>query len=739
MDKRLTAGILAAIFVVGSVGIFFAINSELGQTPGTPDKPKPYKPEPGVFTQDTPLDTTDGLIKFTSDDEVRKFLRDSSNYYQGGFGGRQGGIAIMESEPRLMMPPSMRMDDSIALERAAVSSEGAAFPTGSGTPYSTTNVQVANVDEADYLKNDGKYLYILSQNTLTIIDAYPAKSAKVVLKIGLDIEPQDLQNMFLNEDRLVIFYRGSGPVYGIPEFEFEPQPVYHSKTFATILDISDRENPSILTKYEVDGDYNNSRMIDDVVYLLTINYPDYNYPIIPRIILEDTMIAPDIYRFPNPEPSYVFNTITAFDVTGDFKRSETFLMGHTNTIFVSEDNLYITYQKNVHPTFYDNIKKDRFFDIVVPLLPKSVQDKINQIQQDTTLDSYTKWNMVSALLQETYNKMPKEDRDRLFEEIRKAIEEYDNRIQEDTRRTVIHKVALDDGNLKYISHGEVPGYPLNQFSMDEYNGKFRIATTSESYFSRGTSLLSNNVYVLDSGLKIIGSLEKIAKDESIYSARFMGDKLYLVTFQRIDPFFVIDLSQNQPKVLGELKIPGFSQYLHPFDENHIIGIGRDTKDNKNWVETLGVKVSLFDVTDFKNPKETDTITIGDSSTDSEILYNHKAFLLDTRKSIMSIPIKSNTFQPMPLDTREGYYPADKQWYGFYVFGVAKDGFDLKGKITHYTTTYSNTYMQSRSFYIDDTLYTVMDGSIKMNEIQNIENEVNSLKLSQTGQLVKIID
>lgn len=138
-----------------------------------------------------------------------------------------------------------------------------------------------------------------------------------------------------------------------------------------------------------------------------------------------------------------------------------------------------------------------------------------------------------------------------------------------------------------MAKGEVPGRLLNQFSMDESENRFRIATTSEFYSNR--SYLHNNVYVLDENLVRVGALEQIAKDESIYSARFMGERLYLVTFQTIDPFFVIDLSTDTPKVLGELKIPGFSQYLHPYDENHVIGIGRDTKENQ-WggVQTEGV-------------------------------------------------------------------------------------------------------------------------------------------------------
>jgi uncharacterized secreted protein with C-terminal beta-propeller domain len=311
------------------------------------------------------------------------------------------------------------------------------------------------------------------------------------------------------------------------------------------------------------------------------------------------------------------------------------------------------------------------------------------------------------------------------------------RIQSDTTRTVIHKIGLDNGDLKYISNSEVPGYLLNQFSMDESGNRFRIATTSES-FSRSGSSPSSNVYVLDENLKPVGSLTKIAPDERIYSTRFMGDKLYLVTFKQIDPFFVIDLSTDTPKILGALKIPGFSNYLQPYDENHIIGIGKDTKQNE-WggIQTNGVKISMFDVSDFKNPKETDTIVIGNSSTDSEALYNHKALLLDKQKNVMSIPIKGDV---------KGIFDATKpdlqynSWNGFFVYGFDKYEFVEKGMITHYSgNNFNSIYMPARSLYIGDTLYTVMDGSIKMNDLANISNEINSIKIGSTGELVPYLE
>lgn len=702
-------------------------------------------------------------IKFESAKEITEFLKQSQKIQQQyNLFVHTGAINISgvpsEPEPELMRMPRPEMPThggSISLDRTVyptpfgysdwssgeevhVQLGDADVNLNSRSDYSTTNVQVKNVDEPDYLKTDGKYVYIGTQNTISIIDAYPPEDAKVILRFALDIDPQNIENMFLNGDRLVIMYYGNSESQAIAEFDYKPYPVYNSKTIISVLDVSDKEHPKVISKHEVDGNYYNSRMIGDTVYVLSTSNIDYSNLIVPTIISDAGIIHPDVYRFPNPEEGYSFNTITAVNVSGELINSETFMMGYTNSIHVSENNIYITYQKNMSPTDFDSIQKARFFDVIVPLLPKDTQDKIKSIQNDSSLDSREKWRQVSKMLQDTYNNLSKEEKDELFSNMSKAIAEYDSKFQNDTRRTIIHKIALDNGNLTYVANNDVPGYPLNQFSMDEHSGSFRITTTSETY-SPNQTVLSNNVYILDDSLKITGKLEKIAPDEKIYSARFMGDKLYLVTFRQMDPFFVIDLSSNNPKILGELKIPGFSNYLQPYDENHIIGIGRDTKEN-SWggVEQKGVKISMFDVSDFNKPRETDTILIGDSGTNSDAIDSHKALLLDKSKGIISIPIKTNMASLKPqgkiLDT-----DYNKNWYGFYVYGLDSSGFVEKGQITHYQWQYNYNaqYMQPRSFYIDNYLYTVMDGSMKINDIDNLD-EINSIKIQQTGNIIPFV-
>jgi uncharacterized secreted protein with C-terminal beta-propeller domain len=276
--------------------------------------------------------------------------------------------------------------------------------------------------------------------------------------------------------------------------------------------------------------------------------------------------------------------------------------------------------------------------------------------------------------------------------------------------------------------------------MDESGDRFRVATTSEIYTQYEGIIRSNAVYVLDEQLEIIGELEEIAPDESIFSTRFMGDRLYMVTFQQIDPFFVIDLSSDTPRILGELKIPGFSNYLHPYDEEHVIGVGRDTKEMDNGrVQQLGIKIALFNVADVNNPKVADDVIIGDSSTHSEALHNHKAFFFDKSRGVLSMPI-SGDIESLESSSSKMFAPEYNRWSGFYVFDLDKqEGFDLKGTVTHSDDSSRYYGMNfARTFYIDDVLYTASNDYLKMNSFDDLD-VINSIKLENTGKFIDYLE
>ena len=738
MSSKIIIPIAVAISVLVTAGIMYSIGFE--QQPQVSQIP-----EPEVVYVDKPIseyfEGTHDIKKISSQGELEDIL-EASSLFGGQFYGNKAvfarNMAVDEA-----VSFEMAESDSMPVPSVAPTHSGAVAKTQvGGSDYSTTNVQVANVDEPDYLKNDSKYVYIVSKNTLSIIDAHPAESARLILKIALDIESQYIQNMFLNGDRLVIFYNGQSDEEVIPQFDFVPRRSYSSVTHALIIDVSDKENPTILKDYSIDGHFRDARMIGDYAYFVTNSNIDHQYPRLP-IILERSIpiMTPDAFYFDNTEQFSNFNTLTAIDIFGDTINSETFLMGYSGAFYVSEDNFYLTYQQDMPFGFYENSSRDRFFDVVVPLLPESIRNEIKAIQNDSSMNSSTQWMKISELMQKSYNEMDKVSKERLFEKIKEALNEYDTKIQEETRKTIIHKISIDEDKIEYVAKGSVPGRLLNQFSMDQSGDRFRVATTTEYYTQYQGTVRANAVYVLDDQLNIVGELDQIAPDESIFSARFMDDRLYLVTFQQIDPFFVIDLSTDTPKILGELKIPGFSNYLHPYDEEHIIGIGRDTKEmENNRVQQLGIKIALFNVADVNNPKVADDIIIGDRSTHSEALNSHKAFFFDKARGVLSIPISGDGESLKGVASSKRIAPDYNRWNGFYVFDLDRlGGFNLKGTVTH-SADDSRYYGMgnARTFYIDDVLYTASDEYLKMNSFENLE-EINSIKLGNTGKFVEYLE
>jgi len=572
------------------------------------------------------LDQTFGqtqLNKFSSYEELENFV-----------GSKAGGHGVYYDESSLLsgIGPVLR---SYGSGEAQVD-------------YSTTNIQVEGVDEADIVKSNGKYIYVVSGNKVIIIDAYPAENARVLSEIEAGEHPTEL---FVNGNKLVVFGRENIKVY----------------------DVSDKENPLLTRDVSFDGYYFDSRMVGDYVYVI-INSPaiyreaeKINLPYISSNGNTKTVPATEIYYFENIDDYwYEFTTIMAINAQDDEEEitSETFLIGTTQNIFVSSTNIYITY------TNY------RIFPLT------GLSGEVSDLE---------------------------------------------------TEKTTIHKISIADGTIEYKSSGEVPGHVLNQFSMDEYQRYFRIATTTGEVWGGAAQ---NHVYVLDEDLNIAGRLEGIAPGERIYSARFMGGRVYLVTFKKVDPLFVIDLEDpNNPRVLGELKIPGYSDYLHPYDETHLIGVGKEAVDMGSFAWYQGVKIALFDVSDPENPIEISKYVIGDRGTDSYALSDHKAFLFSRSKNLLVIPI-------LLAEINEEQYPGgvppnaygEYTWQGAYVFDISlADGLVLKGGITHSEDDaqlgwgwYYSSRSVKRSLYIDNVLYTISDGLVKINNLEDL-SEISEIE------------
>jgi inhibitor of cysteine peptidase len=538
-------------------------------------------------------------------------------------------------------------------------------PAPSMTDHSTTNIQVAGVDEADIVKTDGMYIYLASGNKTIIVRAYPPDQAQVLSEIELE---GTVVGIFINEDKLIVFEE-EAPYYPYDDVRWEGVdkmyvPYRSPKTYIKVYDISDRANPQLAREISANGQYISSRMIGDYAYVVT-NEPVYeeegevNLPKIHCGGNETEIPATDIYYSNVSDYYYMYTTIMAINTRTDNQEPtyETILLGASSTLYVSLNNIYLTF-----PVWGTDI------------LGREV------------------W---------------------------------------DSPRTSIHRIHIEGAEIEYMSSGEVPGMVLNQFSMDEYDGYFRVATTTYG------ETTENHVYILDMDLNIVGSLEDLAPGETIYSARFIGERGYLVTFKQVDPLFVIDLSDpSHPRELGYLKVTGYSDYLHPYDENHIIGIGKETTDAGEFAWYQGVKISLFDVTDVGNPQEIDKLEIGDRGSDSPVLWDHKAFLFDKSRNLLVMPI-------LVAEVDQSEYPegvpswayGEPVWQGAYVFDISvDDGLQIRGRITHIDDLsdleesyyyYYSPFSVERSLYIGDVLYTISQAKIKMNNLENLDyiNEV----------------
>jgi len=734
--------------------------------------------------QDTDLEA--GLKRFSTIEELQEFLK--------------RGFAASESKAAVSMGVAMGVEEGIggpqAMAPSLAESAASARESGGAFYYSTTNVQVAGVDEADIVKNDGRYIYIVSNDKVFIVDAYPAENARIVstIKIGGSGRSGWINEIFVNGDKLVIFgnlnydypvpyaeskvkgeVKEGSPVESAESEVARSMPIYYEpRVFIYIYDIGNREKPVLERSITMIGNYVDSRMIGDYVYAI-LNSPirDIQKPILPMIAeneVDKEIQASEIFYFDIPDYSYMFTTILSLntqDEQEDYK-SRVILMGATQNIFASLDNVYITYQR--YFDYYDYGYKIAE-EIILPVVPGEVAAKVKGVIS-SNLNKYEKYQRMSEEFYKYLYNLDDVERRVIESRIRDDVIRVENDIRKEMQKTIIHRIAIDDGDIRYEANGWVPGYVLNQFSMDEYDGHFRMATTTNNFgigivrpvigfgarVTMGAELPTeampepevriapeqaqslNHVYVLDMSLDIVGRLENLAPNENIFSARFMGKRAYLVTFRRIDPLFVIDLSNpSYPRVLGKLKIPGFSDYLHPYDENHIIGIGKEVTDAEPGFQQIqGVKLGIFDVSNPTNPREIAKYEIGSSGTDSEALRDHKAFLFSRQKNLLVIPIS------LVEDILPGSYGS--YWQGAYVFDVSLDGgFKLKGRIAHrldqldeieskYPYPYYYYHQIRRSLYIDDVLYTVSDGMVNANDLTDFDlQEIIKIRLPQQTQ------
>lgn len=713
------------------------------------------------------------LKKFKSYQDLVDFLRENSSNDAAMNSGMMRKEAGVEA-------PGFAPTQGLSSEAMPMQSNDSA---GSASPdYSRTNVQVEGVDEADIIKTDGQYIYAVVNQDLFVLDAYPAEKADILAKVEFKSRPQDL---YIDGDRLAIF--GSDQEIQTMDFykNFQRQSAY---TFLKIFDISDRKNPKQLQDYDFEGNYFQSRMINGQIYFLTETYASYfdNEIPVPRVLANGQELynpkdnakcnrCPDVYYFDIPYDNFNYLNVATVNIKGDKDdlKNQIYLVDQAQNLYVSEKNLYVTYTR--HISQYD-VTMQVTKDIVLPKLSNDDQDRIAKIEETERfiLSDQEKLNKISRIVERYKASLSKEERKNLDKEIQQKMKQKYEDLSKELEKTVIHKIAIDKGKLEYQAKGEVTGSVLNQFSMDENDGYFRIVTTKNrdwwgpvTAVSRESDFVGkevapsqpnesyNNLYVLDKDMKTIGKVEDLAFGEKIYSVRFMQNRAYMVTFKQVDPLFVIGLDDpKNPQVLGKLKIPGFSNYLHPYDEKTIIGIGKATQENSSGgVTTGGVKLSLFDVSDVSNPREIDNYVLGEQGSDSIALNDHKAFLFSKEKNLLVIPVtltnNSRFIEPMPMEPLDDSavqvmpprpIPTTEQFDGAMVFRVDGNGFQFKGKIAHsdnekemsheywYGPDYYDTTVK-RSLYINDMLYTFSSRYLQANKLDDLA-EIKKVKLQK---------
>jgi len=491
-----------------------------------------------------------------------------------------------------------------------------------GADYSTTNVQVAGVDEGDIIKTDGQYIYYLKNNELAVVKAAPADSMKFAGRFSFGDGSFNATEMYVDGNLIVVLGNSYDSIYTRRAFDevAVDRAWGRSTAKAFIFDSSDKENIVPIRELETEGNLVSSRKIGDALYFVSsqtlYSYVwdgDYVLPACRDTATGDgfEQIGYDrIYYFPNCEAKS-YTMVTGVNLKDRDSRANVYTyLGSGESIYVSQSGMYVT--------------------------------------------------------------------------------EFDYMDQQNTE---VYKFSLTAGKITYVAKGSVPGSVLNQFSMDEYRGHFRIATTTFG----GRSGRHNNLYVLNGAMATVGRIENIAPGERIYSVRFMGDKGYMVTFETVDPLFVIDLKDPaDPKILGALKIPGYSDYLHPYDENHLIGFGKDTYEEKGTAYYMGMKLSLFDVSDVANPIELHQVVIGGRGTDSPVLSNHRALLYDGARGLMAFPVAIHSVE----DGGRTYGVFEYQ--GALVYSISvRDGFREAGRISHLT---GDDYLKSGMHYADSDMY-----------------------------------
>ncbi len=573
--------------------------------------------------------------------------RDDTKFYYTGYGDKAN---LASKEP--MAQEGVSADAAVEESTSTVTSAS----RKQSSEFGQTNIQVENVDEGDILKNDGTYLYIVTRDgkdsTRQKVRIVKADDMKEISSISVPKKSKKrehfIQDIYLNENRLTVIEESRDvDDYTYKQFE-NGKEVWVSSC--------------ALRRY-----FNEKTVIS--VYDLSDSAK-------PKLISSKTQDGG--YQSSRMVDGILY-TVSFYDV--DISSS------------VTEDEI----KKSCVPSVGgEKISVDR---IAIGDGDDNEAKSYVVISSSDTSDEKLAGASGAYL---GYCEQMYSTKDTLY--LTRSIYEKD-----ETEATEIKSFSLSKNEIKQKATGKVKGMIDDRYAMDEYGGYFRVAVTIYDY--RGLRDISS-LYVLDAeNLKIVGKIEDIAKNEQVKSARFMGDTAYIVTFENTDPLFVIDLSDPEnPKITGEIKLPGFSEYLHPVGENLLLGVGYGGNENEAQMDK--VKLTLFDVKDMKNPKVLSSYEIKEAST--QVNYDPKAFFYYESENLVGIPIEKSTEKP-DADGSVSF----KTVYSFALFDISNNEIKLKNGFVHPAEDEEYTEF-FRGTYIGDTLYTVTEFSVFAHSIETGE-------------------
>lgn len=587
----------------------------------------------------------------------------------------------VDLEFQRVFSPNVVSDASGSAEKSQASEQG------SSGRVSTTNVQVTGIDEPDVVKTDGSHIFISNERfmyrTMSPVPGvsderfYPESASETLSVLAAPPSGMSLDarlprggNILLHEDRLVVFSRDGLFAY----------------------DVSDAGNPREVWKYGYDeaGTFVDARLSDGMIYLVIrttlADRRSCSFNIMKNDLESVDVPCTEIYHPVRPIASDSLFTVLKIDpMTGKSRKPVSFVGSVSNTaVYASQNFMYVAFSEpgNVSKMMEGFIRENP------TMFPEWTIKHIDRLMKYELSDA-ARVAEIGEIFRQVRIGYGKDEKMHFENDMRNAMERYIEAHKRELDRTIVSKVEL--GNLEIESVGDVPGRFLNQFSFDEYEGNLRVATTVGSSWwnmgglSGGRGESENDVYVLNSALKEIGSVEGLGKDERIYAVRFLGPTGFVVTFKETDPLYALDLSDpKRPEVKGELKIPGYSAYLHPIGRSRLIGVGKEGEN---------VKISIFDVSNLDSPKEIAKYDLEEYW--SEALTNHRAFLIDKKHEVFFMP-----------GSRGGY-----------VFSYANDELSLRVAFEQRDV--------KRAVYLGDYLYVVGGEGVTVFDETNWE-KVNEL-------------